>query len=168
MFVHAKVQEPAAKTLRVTAWLAITAVVAFALLAATGGSRTVLATTTIHQTLPISVNSTAYAGSDEECSKFDLDPGEAVWHFVLTQTSAGVGTILNVQFDGGAWQTSAATRKTGGTLHWYVFTSGASQLTGAWTSANGGNLNLSHVCSGGTSSSSSSNSSSSDSSGSSS
>ena len=93
---------------------------------------------------------------------FDLDAGEAVWHFVLTQTSAGVGTILNVQFDGGAWQTSAATRKTGGTLDWYVSTSRASQLTGAWTSASRGNLNLSHVCSGGTSSSSSSNSSSSD------
>ena len=160
--VHAKVQEPAAKTLRVTAWLVITAVVAFALLAATGGEPDG-ARDDHHPPDAADLRELhAYAGSDEECSKFDLDAGEAVWHFVLTQTSAGVGTILNVQFDGGAWQTSAATRKTGGTLHWYVFTSGASQLTGAWTSANGGNLNLSHVCSGGTSSSSSSNSWSSD------
>ena len=155
MFVHAKVQEPAAKTLRVTAWLAITAVVAFALLAATGGNRTALAATSTHQTLPISVDAVSFQGDDEECSKFDLDAGEAVWHFVLTQTSAPVGTILNVTFDNGA-QAVAATRKTGGTLHWYVFTTGATQLTAASTSANGGNLNLSHICSGGVSSSSSS------------
>jgi hypothetical protein len=156
MFVHAKVQEPSAKTLRITVWLAITAIAAFALIAATGGSRTVLASTSIHQTLPISVNSASFQGGDEECSQFNLDPGEAVWHFVLTQTSAGVGTILNVSFDGGANQQWAATRKTGGTLHWYVFTTGANALTAASTGANGGNLNLSHICSGGTSSSSSS------------
>jgi hypothetical protein len=163
MFVHAKVQEPSAKTLRVTAWLAITAVVAIVLLAATGGSRTALASTSIHQTLPISVNAVAFQGDDEECGQFSLDPGEAVWHFVLTQTSAGVGTILNVTFDNGS-QSVAATRKTGTTLHWYVFTTGATQLTAASTSANGGNLNLSHICSGGESSSSSNSSSSSSSS----
>jgi hypothetical protein len=168
MFVHARVHEPSAKTLRITVWLAITAVVAVALLAATGASRTALAATSIHQSLPISVNSTSYAGSDEDCAKFDLDAGEAMWHFVLTQTTAGVGTLLNVQFDNGAWQQVAATRKTGGTLHWYVFTSGKNALTGASTAANGGRLNLSHICSGGTSSSSSSSSSSSNSSGSSS
>ena len=158
MFVHAKVQEPAAKTLRVTVWVAITAVVAFALLAATGGSRTVLASTTIHQALPISSGAAGFQASGDDCSRFDLEPGEIGWHFVLTQTAAPIGTVLNVQFDNGSFQQWNATRKTGGVLHWYVITSGASQLTGANTPADGGNLNLSHICNGGPGSSSSSSS----------
>ena len=155
MFVHAKVQEPAAKTVRIAVWLAITALVTFALIAVSARANQVFAAETLNQTIP--AGGIVPSNDAEECGDVDLDAGQVLWHFVLTQTTAGTGTILHVTFSDGSSQNVGATRKTGGTLHWYVYT-GNVNLTGASTTATGGNLNLSHVCVGEGSSSSSSSS----------
>ena len=64
---------------------------------------------------------------------------------MLTQTSAASGTLTATFGSGVVVQPSS--KKTGGTLHFYI-TTGQTTLLGASTDVTGRNLNLSHICSG--------------------
>jgi hypothetical protein len=134
--------------LKVLGWVALASMLALVALGPTAGGAT--ASTSLNQTPPISSVDVGLPLTDPECIDETVAAGQVLWHFVLTQTTAGVGTILTVEFDEDGVINSPATKKTGGTLHWYIYTSGDDTLLSASTTANGGKLNLSHVCSGGT------------------
>jgi hypothetical protein len=87
----------------------------------------------------------------EECKEGDkesLDPGEVLWHFVLTQTTTLNGGLLRTEFDsaGVTDPDVAKTKFVGGVVHWNVVTPTSDTLLNASTDAVGGQLNLSHVC----------------------
>ena len=103
--------------------------------------------TTIHQTLPIASTDAGYQGGVEECAELDLAPGEVFWHFVLTQTDAASAT-LDASFSVAGDVSTDSYKKTGGTLRFGITTPTADTLLSAWTAAEGGNLNLSHICQG--------------------
>jgi hypothetical protein len=146
MFQHAAVR-PDRRPIRLAIWLAITALVTVGLLGVSARNNPVLASTSLHQTPPIAWNATGFEGDD--CAALGLDPGEVAWHFVLVQTSAGVaGSTLTATFtDATQNQTVNATKKTGGTLHFFVFTNQTTLLS-AITNRDGFRLNLSHICAG--------------------
>ena len=86
---------------------------------------------------------------DEDCSDFPTAPGEGEvgLHFVLTSAAEASGNVSG-EVDGTAFGPTASSKKTGGTIHWYVIVDGDSSSTidSATTDANGTNLNVSHVC----------------------
>ena len=127
------------------AWLAIASLLAVFVLGSTGSAALAVGTT-LNQTPPIAWNAVAFQGDDEECAEADVAPGDVLWHFVLTQTSAASGT-LTATFDTGV-VVQPSSKKTGGTLHFYI-TTGEATLLGASTDVSGRNLNLSHICGGG-------------------
>ena len=100
----------------------------------------------LNQKLPISAATPRYQGDAELCE--GTPPGAAVWHFVLTKTTATSAT-LEVTFAGLATTQHASDVRAGGTLHWYVSTTSPAILTDASTNARGNRLNLSSICDGG-------------------
>jgi hypothetical protein len=139
---------PTRPRLRLLLWLALAGVLALVILGPSAAG--VAGATQLAQTTPISSDAVAFQGDEGECAGLDLDPGEVVWHFVLVQTSAPVaGSTLTATFANAGTVTVSATNKTGSTLHFFVST-GVDTLLGASTNVNGGRLNLSHICSGGT------------------
>jgi hypothetical protein len=118
------------------------------MLATSSGGTLVASANVIHQTLPISWDDPAFQGDAEECASVTLPDGYILWHFVLTQTDATSG-LLTVQFDGVAVDyVVLSDKKTGGTLHFNVITTGGgATLTAASTDVTGKLLLLSHICS---------------------
>lgn len=134
--------------LRLLFWLALAGVLSLVILGPSAAG--VAGATQLAQSTPISSDAVAFQGDEDECAGLGLDPGEVVWHFVLVQTSAPVaGSTITATFAVAGTVTYPATKKTGGTLHFFVPT-GVDTLLGASTNVNGGRLNLSHICSGGT------------------
>ena len=133
------------RRLRGLGWIAIASLLGLFVFASTGGAALAVGTT-IHQAVPISWDAVAFQGDDEECAGADVAPGEVLWHFVLTQTAAASGN-LTATFGSGVEQVGSS-KKTGGTLHFFV-TTGQTSLLNATTDVVGKNLNLSHICSGG-------------------
>ena len=86
-----------------------------------------------------------------DCSDFPTAPGEGEvgLHFVLTSAAEASGS-LSGSVDGTAFGPVASSKKTGGTIHWYVIVDGdaSSVLNSATTDATGNQLNLSHICAG--------------------
>ena len=118
---------------RVGAALALTLLLAVPVLASTG----------LHQTPPIEAS--AYY-NPSECADTTVPEGKVLWHFVLTQTDAAQSS-LNVSFGYPLFdKVVLSSKKTGGTLHFNVFTDEGAVLLGATAAANGGLLNLSHTC----------------------
>ena len=136
--------------IRTAGWLAAAAMLvlaAFAPAASAGAPSDDGPGTTIHQTLPIASTDAGYQGGVEECAELDLAPGEVFWHFVLTQTDAASAT-LDASFSVAGDVSTDSYKKTGGTLRFGITTPTADTLLSAWTAAEGGNLNLSHICQG--------------------
>lgn len=134
--------------LRWVLWLAIGGVVA-TLVFGTATRGTVLAvpaTTSLHQTPPISWDNMEFWEDEEECDELGLAPGEVFWHFVLVQTSASSAT-LHATFDGAGDISVVSYKKSGNVLH-FAITTGQDTLLGAHVNAAGRWLNLSHICAG--------------------
>jgi hypothetical protein len=129
---------------RALGWLAIASIVAVAMLGSTSAAVLGVVGTTLHQTPPIASTNVNFQGDDEECA--GVGAGQVLWHFVLVQTDAASGT-LTVSFTNAGTFNSPSTKKTGKTLHFDVVT-GADTLLAASTDAVGKLLNLSHICSG--------------------
>jgi hypothetical protein len=87
-----------------------------------------------------------FQGSAEECRKFDLGPGDVVWHFVLTSPDADSGH-LTATFDKAGDVTVENADSPAAVLHFYVWT-GHDTLLDAETDVDGNNLVLSHICAG--------------------
>jgi hypothetical protein len=97
---------------------------------------------------------TAWDDADQNanCPPGDLeriDPGETLWHFVLTQPEGDEATIT-VTFereDGTQFTVTAEDDDSGSAaLHFYVITDEPVTLVDATTDIAGGNLVLSHIC----------------------
>ena len=140
------------RPLRRLGWVAIASLLAVGALATSSGGSVVsavTATTSLKQTTPISYTDPAFQGDAGECAGVVLQPGQVLWHFVLTQTSSGTaGSYLHATFSGGLDVDNVlAYKKAGGVLHWSI-TTGTVSLTGAHTNRAGKNLVLSHICQG--------------------
>ena len=129
--------------LKALMWLGVASLVAVYVFGTASVGALAVVGTSLHQTPPIS--------SDDAEFQEDCDPGSGnvLWHFVLVQTAASSGT-LTATFDTAGVVVVGSTKKTGGTLHFDVVTAGADTLLGASTDAVGKLLNLSHICSGDT------------------
>jgi hypothetical protein len=139
------------RSLRGLMWVALASLLAIGMLATASGGTLVSATanvTNLNQTPPIASTDPNFQGDAGECEGANLSAGQVLWHFVLTQTSAGTaGSILHATFSSGQDIEVVAYKKAGGVLHWEIIT-GATSLTGAHTNRAGRNLNLSHICQG--------------------
>ena len=144
---------PSGRALRVIAWLAIGLLVAFLTLGSLRGTVHGVVGTSLHQTTPISWDDPEFQGTEEECAEVDLAAGQVLWHFVLVQTNAASAT-LTAEFEDEGTVTTPSYKKSGKVLHFNIIT-GQDTLWGASTDAVGELLNLSHICSNGTSTSSS-------------
>jgi len=91
-----------------------------------------------------------------DLEKYEVEEGEVLWHFILTDPASDSGTItatfgstaeppeadlVVVQEDGEPF--------TANSLHFWIVTPEDYYLKGATTDTDGGNLNLSHTCYGG-------------------
>jgi len=126
-------------------WLVAISTVLLLVLATSGPALATLPGNQLNQKLPIAADAAKYQGSIEECD--GTPAGTAVWHFVLTRTSASSAT-LEVTINGATTQYPSDV-SAGGTLHWYITTSSPATLTAASTNASGKRLNLSGICDGG-------------------
>jgi hypothetical protein len=97
----------------------------------------------------------AHVGADsatfsEDCDGINTDSFSGVlWHFILEGTTAVNSGELTVQFASfGVVGPKVYDKKSGPVLHWNIFTPTDDTLLGASTTADGNNLNLSHVCHG--------------------
>lgn len=103
--------------------------------------------TDLSQDPPISWDDEGSQGSEEECDATDLDPGEVLWHFILTDAEAE-GAKLTAVFETAGEITVEASAVTGNATHFEIIT-GEDTLLSASTDIDGSLLNLSHICSGG-------------------
>jgi hypothetical protein len=91
------------------------------------------------------------AEGSETCNNFPLPIGEGEIgvHFVLSQPDADSGT-LDAVFSTDSFSGVASSGNGGGTLQWYAVITGDGDttITSAHTDVTGGNLVLSHTCSG--------------------
>lgn len=127
-------------------WLVAVSAVALLILGTTSSALATLPGNKLNQKPPISVENPKYQGSPELCD--GTPAGSAIWHFVLTKTTASSAT-LEVTFAGLGSTQYPSDLRTGGTLHWYISTSSPTTLTAASTNARGNRLNLSEICDGG-------------------
>jgi hypothetical protein len=127
-------------------WLVAAAAVALLILGTTSSALATLSGNKLNQKLPISVDAVKYQGSDELCD--GTPAGSAIWHFVLTKTTA-TSALLELTFAGAGTAQYPSDLRTGSTLHWYISTSSPETLTAASTNARGNRLNLSEICDGG-------------------
>jgi hypothetical protein len=84
----------------------------------------------------------------QSCTDAPSDEG-VWWHFVLVGTTAINSGELTATFQSaGTVGPSVYYKQSGGVLHWYLQTPTDDILTGAVTTSDGRQLNLSHVCNG--------------------
>jgi hypothetical protein len=98
--------------------------------------------------VPISSEDSGYPGTAEECDQFNLQPGQVVWHFVLNQSDTDDQTLTATFQNAGTKTVSPSKVVDSYVLHYYIPT-GTDTLLSASTSGDTGNLQLSHICSGG-------------------
>jgi hypothetical protein len=107
--------------------------------------------TSLHQS-QVGANSDTFP---QECDGSEnLQSGQVLWHFVLTQTNCDAYDsnnlpTLTANFSNAGEQTVSGSKCVGGVLHWNIITNGSDTLLAACTPAIGKLLNLSHVCGGG-------------------
>jgi hypothetical protein len=107
--------------------------------------------TSLHQS-QVGANSDTFS---QECDGSEnLQSGQVLWHFVLTQTNCDAYDpnnlpTLTANFSSAGEQTVSGSKCVGGVLHWNIITNGSDTLLAACTPAIGKLLNLSHVCGGG-------------------
>jgi hypothetical protein len=125
-----------------------------ALLAATGLLLMVAApafANDLHQSTPISSDAAEFQGTDEDCAGLDLQPGEVLWHFVHTDTTAAdLPSTLTLTFQN-AGTVSVDGYVNGSSIVMYDYTTPTADtlLSASDDITNNGLLNLSHICNGG-------------------
>lgn len=114
-----------------------------------------LANVPLHQDVPIDWNDAGSQGSEDECEGVVLEPGEVLWHFVLTQAENNdetlTATFADASFNvAGMLPTKIAPDTDMAdhwVLHWDIVTT-QTTLNSAFASGDAGILNLSHICPG--------------------
>jgi len=101
--------------------------------------------TSLHQS---QVGASSQTFSQECDGSENLQDGQVLWHFVLTQTDCTQfdPSNLTATFSGAGEVTVSSSKCVGGVLHWNIITNGDDVLLAACTPAIGKLLNLSHVC----------------------
>jgi len=102
------------------------------------------ASTDLHQTPPLTWDNenTSHTCTADELAQ--LQPGQVLWHFRLTQTADDSGT-LSANFATAGPKSSSPGTANGPTIQWDIIT-GHDTLLSASTDATGDLLNLSHIC----------------------
>ena len=104
---------------------------------------------------PISWDDPNFQGTADECKDANLEPGEVLWHFVHTMTDGGdLASQLDAEFDSDGPRTAAGYSNGNGSAQvMYDIITGEDSLLSASddieNTADGGLLNLSHICFGG-------------------
>jgi hypothetical protein len=98
----------------------------------------------LHQTPPISSDSSAFPPGDGDCD--GVQSGQVLWHFVVIGSSTS--DTVTVTFTTAGTQTLTATKTLDNVQH-YDVTTGPDTLISASSSGTNGQLNLSHICNGG-------------------
>ena len=128
------------KKFRIAGWLAVSALLAAAVLAPASVFATDLHAA--HQN-----TSWDAAGFQSNDCVTDAGPGQVVWHFVLTTPNATSGH-LTATFQNAGTKTVANLDLPSNTLHFEIVTGHDTLLDAETTDVDGGNLNLSHICAG--------------------
>jgi hypothetical protein len=103
----------------------------------------------LNQDPPISSDSAEFQGSEEECAEADVEAGQVLWHFIITQSSTDDQTIT-VTFENAGTNTYSPDKVVDTyVLHYDVITGSPDTLLSATSSGNDGIFNLSHICDGG-------------------
>ena len=124
---------------RIAGWLAVSALLAAAILA----PASVFATDLHGSQQGTSWNDPEFQSND--CGGLKLEPGQVAWHFVLTSPQGDSGHITATFQKAGAI-TVANTDSPSAVLHFWVITGHDTLLDAATTDVDGRNLNLSHIC----------------------
>jgi hypothetical protein len=126
------------KKFRIAGWLAVSGLLAAAVLA----PASVFATD-----LHAAHQNTAWdaEGFQSNDCVTDPGPGQVVWHFVLTTPNATSGH-LTATFQNAGTKTVANLDLPSTTLHFEIVTGHDTLLDAETTDVDGGNLNLSHIC----------------------
>jgi hypothetical protein len=103
----------------------------------------------INQDLPITSDSAEHQGSEEECAEADVEAGQVLWHFIITQSSTDDQTITLTFQNAGTATYSPDKVVDSFVLHYDVITGSPDTLLSASSSGNDGIFNLSHICDGG-------------------
>lgn len=129
---------------RLLGWLAVLALLSGALVLPS-----TVAANSLHQSLPIQSDSREYQGSAGDCEDADLEAGQVLWHFVLTQVPDSVLTAeLTATFETEGTVVVDSYKKSGGVLHFEIITGADTLLSASTDVQTEGNLNLSHICQG--------------------
>jgi hypothetical protein len=100
-----------------------------------------------NQTMPLTWNDPEFLNTAEECeedvAKYEVGPGQVLWHFVQTSPAADSGNLtIN-----GTVGPIASVDSPANVLHWYVVTDASfTTITSLSSDVDGGNLVLSHTC----------------------
>jgi hypothetical protein len=115
-----------------------------------------LATMPLHQPVPIDWNDAGSQGTGDDCTGLNLEPGQVLWHFILSKSTTSDPTMTATFADASFNVTDLPPTQISPdslladhwTIHWDVITN-QTTLTGASTSGTGNEFNLSHICAGG-------------------
>jgi hypothetical protein len=124
---------------RIAGWLAVSALLAAAVLA----PASVFATDLHASHQGTSWNDPEFQSQD--CGGLKLEPGQVAWHFVLTSPQGDSGH-LTATFQHAGPITVANTDSPSAVLHFWIITGHDTLLDAETTDVDGGNLNLSHIC----------------------
>ena len=124
---------------RIAGWLAVSALLAAAVLA----PASVFATDLHGSQQGTSWNDPEFQSND--CGGLKLEPGQVAWHFVLTSPQGDSGHITATFQKAGAI-TVANTDSPSAVLHFWIITGHDTLLNAETTDVDGRNLNLSHIC----------------------
>ena len=114
-----------------------------------------LAFMNLHQTPPIDWNDADSQGDAEECADANLEPGQVLWHFILSKSDSNDPTMSATFADASFNVTNMPPTKFSPdndtadhwTVHWDIITTQTTLLS-ASTSGTGNEFNLSHICAG--------------------
>ena len=124
---------------RIAGWLAVSALLAAAVLA----PASVFATDLHASHQGTSWNDPEFQSQD--CGGLKLEPGQVAWHFVLTSPQGDSGH-LTATFQHAGAITVANTDSPSAVLHFWIITGHDTLLDAETTDVDGRNLNLSHIC----------------------
>ena len=124
---------------RIAGWLAVSALLAGALLA----PASVFATDLHGSQAGTAWNDPEFQSKD--CGGLQLEPGQVAWHFVLTSPQGDSGH-LTATFQNAGAITVANTDSPSAVLHFWIVTGHDTLLGAQTTDVDGRLLNLSHIC----------------------
>lgn len=102
----------------------------------------------IHQDLPITSDAAEFQGDEGDCEDANLQPGQVLWHFVITNSETNNQTLTATFETAGNVTVNPDKVVDAYVLHYNIVT-GTDTLLSASSSGTTGRLNLSHICNGG-------------------